>query len=506
MRGPGAAAYTAALFAASAAGALLFDPSRGTPPGTAALTAGALAAAAVCAVWLKLTGRLTEERAVMLLIAAGFFLRLGYGLYTPAEVRQHDVRLFGGGSGHAGYIEYILDNGRLPDFDPLSRWQFYHPPLHHVICACWMKLLTAAGFARERAAESLQFLTLFYSSVCMVLSRGIFRRLGLRGAGMVCAMAAVCFSPAFIMFSGSINNDILSITLTLAAAAAVMKWCDTAKAADAVAAAVFLGLGMSAKMSAAYAAPAIAAVFLIKLISARRAPRGTARRLAGQYALFGAVVFPLGLWWPVRNAVKFGTPPGYVPLLGVCDPQYVGGRSVFERLFIPFGDSLKSIFFGWGADGYYEYNVWSGLFKSSVFGEFDFSRFSPRTSGFDAVLFWANAALALAAFAALALALPRRGRGGYGIKEAFLHIFYAAVLGSYLIFCFGFPHTCSMNIRYASPLIVIGAAFLGKFAGRPPDRSAPGRLGTAARAAVWTAEALYCVSSAAVYILLGVPA
>lgn len=57
--------------------------------------------------------------------------------------------------GHAGYIRYLYDNGHLPDFDPLSRSQHYQPPLHHALCALWMRLNTAfLGLSLNQAAES----------------------------------------------------------------------------------------------------------------------------------------------------------------------------------------------------------------------------------------------------------------------------------------------------------------------------------------------------------------
>jgi prepilin signal peptidase PulO-like enzyme (type II secretory pathway) len=47
---------------------------------------------------------LTDRKIAVILIAAGFLLRLIYILYTPITYRQHDVWTFSHDFGHAGYI------------------------------------------------------------------------------------------------------------------------------------------------------------------------------------------------------------------------------------------------------------------------------------------------------------------------------------------------------------------------------------------------------------------
>ena len=74
-----------------------------------------------------------EEKWVILILTAGFLLKLVYVLYTGIGTRQHDVHSFTDSTnGHAGYIRYLYTYGHLPDFDPRQEFQFYHPPLHHM--------------------------------------------------------------------------------------------------------------------------------------------------------------------------------------------------------------------------------------------------------------------------------------------------------------------------------------------------------------------------------------
>ena len=217
-----AGGYLYMVLAVAAAACLLDPTGPAEVPGIVML--GGLAVVAAVGLYWYLTGRMTAGRLITLLIAAGFVLRLGYTLYTGAQQRQHDVEQFGGGVGHAGYIEYLYEHFSLPPGDPTATWQFYHPPLHHWLAACCMRLITACGGSYQRAVESIQYLTLLYSGFCMLLCRRLFELLGLRGRGAVAAMGVVCFYPAFILLAGSVNNDILSVTLMLAALVTALQW------------------------------------------------------------------------------------------------------------------------------------------------------------------------------------------------------------------------------------------------------------------------------------------
>ena len=70
---------------------------------------------------------------IIALFLLGIFIKLYYINYTETWERQHDVISFGADEGHAAYIEYILNNKSLPDFDPREKWGFFQPPLHHII-------------------------------------------------------------------------------------------------------------------------------------------------------------------------------------------------------------------------------------------------------------------------------------------------------------------------------------------------------------------------------------
>ena len=102
--------------------------------------AGISIAFAGCGVFIAYMGatkRLTSRHIIIILLVAGYALRVGYMLYTPATVRQHDTysKRF---NGHEAYAWTLFETGELPTSND---YQFYHPPLNAMIQAAFMRLV-----------------------------------------------------------------------------------------------------------------------------------------------------------------------------------------------------------------------------------------------------------------------------------------------------------------------------------------------------------------------------
>ena len=96
-------------------------------------------------------------------------MRLSYAAAYPAEDRQHDVF---DADGHLQYILRLADTWRLPDS---NNWQYNHPPLHHLLAAVWVKVFQWFGVTDQaQLAETLQFLTCFYSCAMLAVVYRIF--------------------------------------------------------------------------------------------------------------------------------------------------------------------------------------------------------------------------------------------------------------------------------------------------------------------------------------------
>ena len=446
--------------------------------------------------WYKI-GVLTPKRITLLLFAAGFLLRLVYVLYTGCMTRQHDVEVFGEGQGHSGYIEYIYSNNKLPDFDVRSVWQFYHPPLHHIIAAVFLKLQVLCAVDYNMACESIQILTLFYSSLCMIISYRLMRELGLTEKTTALIFAVTAFHPTFIIFAGSINNDILSITLSLASLLYTVRWYKNQTLKGMLKIALCVGLGMMTKLSVWMVAPAIAAVFIYAFFKSER--KRKILYYGKNYAAFGVVCVPLGLWWGIRNLLSFGVPLTYIPKISDANPQYVGYIPVFRRLFDFSLNQVQNVFDKWG-DPYYEYNPTIGLLKTAMFGEKINDADYPQISFFGTVLFWLGTILAILAAAAIIMSFKRN----FGIKQVPKILLLGTAFVTFIMyysFCITYDFTCTQNIRYATPQILIGSIYLGYMTDGVGEVRSRGLI--ILQRSLYLIIPLFCLFSALTYLMIG---
>lgn len=390
--------------------------------------------------------------------AIGFIWRFMYILITPITVRQHDVNTFGGEAGHAAYIEYLLNYRHLPDFDVTTRWQFYHPPLYHTISACWLGFLSAIGVDYGSACESIQILTLFYSVCCMIIGYKILKYFKLNGKALLISFAVFALHPTFIIFSGSINNDVLSVAFLLGAILNTLYWYRDSTVKNIVKIALCIGLGMMTKMSVALIAPAVAFVFIAVLYKKRK----YFSRIFAQFVVFGVICVPLGMWWSLRSLIKWNIPISYVPLMPKTVDQYVGNISILQRLTDFSAFQFTSVFDQFGQNGYFEFNPSIALFKTAVFGEgIREQNLSSKLIFIPQLLFWLGAVLAVVSLVLIVVYMFRRVKSMDTPLKLFILIAYGTLLLNYYVFCFTYPFTCTQNIRYISPLILIGALFIG---------------------------------------------
>ncbi len=435
--------------------------------------------------------KITEPQLLCLILAAGFLLRLGYLLYTGINERQHDFHSFTSKNGHAIYIKYLLDHHHLPDFDPRTVFQFYHPPLYHTVAALWIKGCQLVGMSWNRATEALQFLTLFCSMTCLLTVCRIGQALGLKKAGVRIATLLAACHPVFFFLTGSVNNDIMSIAFALGAILWTIRWYQAPSFRRILAIALCIGLGMMTKLSVAMVAPAIALVFLAKLLEERKKPAHT----LAQYGVFAAVCCPLGLWWSIRNLVLYHMPISYIPDLGGASSyQYNGDHSVFARLF---GWDFGSVFVRWGKP-YYDYRPIPGLLKTALFDEKNLTDYSKAVQVPCVILFYLSALLAVLTVVSLIRFICRKKDGQpLPIRVLFCGL-YLLLFFSYLQLCFQYPYTCTMNARYVVPLIALGCVLIGDLV----DRLIARKTKPAYTGATLTigSVCLFCLMSAYIFI------
>lgn len=454
-------------------------------------------------VWIifRLLKRLSELLNLCLVWGAGACLRLGFILRMPFWRMQHDVWSFTGEmddngciKGHAGYMMYLFQNGHLPNVDVRTVWQYYHPPLHHTLCALWMHLMSALGLKDDALYESIQVMPFIWSCLALAAFALILRELGLRGDALALPLALMAVHPQFIILSGSINNDMLSICLMLIALLFTIRWYKEPNMRHIIPLALAIGFGMMAKLSAWIAAPAAAIVFIVVFVRNIRKPLP----YLAQYGVFLLLCCPLALWWEIRNAIRWGVPFTYIPMLSNSSNQYVGFHSVWDRLFNFSPYQFTFIYDCYLGDGraYSEFNPLVGLFKTAMFDEYVNTEHTPAVAGFGDALFWMQVILALLALVLMVWMLFRS-------KERLplrigLFATWAVTVLSYYSFCLTFAHTCTQSARYATPAIYIPLIFLGLWSRDCKN----GRTAAVLRGVTVGISAVFILLSAAVYGVL----
>lgn len=175
-----------------------------------------------------------------------------------------------------------------------------------------------------------------------------------------------------------------------------------------------------------------------------------------QYAVFLLISVPLGLWYPIRNLIRFGQPLTYVlDLKGTSMPS-IADVSLWKRI-LPWG--VENWFWPAFADVYHDYNMPEYLLKSALFGEFTFDNMGV----FAVVLLLLHSLLALLSLAAViyvAVTFRRRRRAlSLGIVSM-----YILWMLSYIFFNIRYPYGCSMDYRYVAMVGVAGALALAVMA------------------------------------------
>jgi len=411
----------------------------------------------------RLTPGVSGERLVfwlcVTLITLGFALRLYYNDLTPYNVSKHDLGYATGlhsgyvGSGHLGYIEHICRTGALPDFDPSTRWSFYNPPLFHILASVILGLFHFPGEGIDTGAwELVQLLPSVAILFAVIGTYRLLRELGAHGVPLLIGVTIVSFHPSLSYLSLTLNNDALAFTFTVWAVYYAVRWFREPKMRTILALAACIGLGMMTKLSVALVAPPVALLFAVRFF--RDKTWGT---YIGQFAAFLGVCVPLGLFWGIRNYLRFELSPLYVQALPETSSQNISGYSIAERFGFPSSEELFRVNSSWSRPNP-DYNVWGQTLRTSLF---DDNMLSWESVGEE----WGRLLMLLSVILAVLLLLTfvwgmlRRGQHSVPLR-IFFGGFFLLTLAYFVKFCIDFPMTCTLHFRYLLPLLLLGAVGL----------------------------------------------
>lgn len=404
-----------------------------------------------------------RDTAVILrfILIGSFLFHALYVLFLPYNFSRHDAGSFVGfdsnefNDGHFGYIEYLYKMKKLPDFDPRDRWCFYNPPFFHIVTAVFLGITRQMGVAAPLCYEGMQIVTLFASSLTIWLLYKIMEQLVKKETAVMLFTAMIAFHPFFMIYSAELTNDILSTCLMLLAFYYTLRWHEEHTMSSILVIALAVGLAMFTKLNAAMIAFGIAFIFLWDFWE----NRAQYRKYIAQFAAFLAVCAPIGLFWPIRNLLRFGMPILYIQTLPENCPYYIDGASILERAGVSSNGQLAYPFPT--LDPAVEKNIWTQLFRTALFDEWSLADRGTMAETWGLLLFWVTILLALVLNAALIWSLVKKGTVRREIK-IFIVITYLTMLVSYIKFCFDEPFISTMNFRYIALAMlfpILGGAF-----------------------------------------------
>ncbi len=434
--------------------------------------------------------------AVFYTMLSGMFLKLMYVIYTPVWCRQHDVIDFGAGEGHAGYIEYILSHKALPDFDPRSVWAFFQPPLHHIISAVWMWVNIRLKLPEKQVYKNVQILPLVYMFLLMFTVYLICNELKLRAGGKAVALLITSFHPIYILMSGSINNDALSVMLTVVALYVAILWYIYPTTAKIILLALSIGLAMAAKLSSALIAPPVALMMIYKIV--KDTGKFKDRQKIISYVLelipFALIVFPIGLWWSIRNKILFDMPMGYIPEVG----EQVKDMGIAARLF-DIRTASPFLYMKSNGFAYDEYNLVLATIKSSLFGEGNFAGISPLLTVTGWILLLLAVIILIMQFAGMVRTCTVSEAGPDNGLKILLCSGVIVFVAGYLAFALKGGNLSAMDPRYCAAAVSMLSVFLGLWYDR---LAATGKV--IASRLIMILSAAFATVAALFYILVGV--
>ena len=375
-------------------------------------------------------------------------ISLGYNLYTPYWLRQHDSRNFYSPEfgGHFGYIGYIYNNLCLPQGSPMGIWCFSNPPFFYIISTIVIKLFEIFHFSIDNCFEILQLLTFGYYIIFIIYLYKILKELNLQKI-IIPTLLFVSLSPALIIMSGSINNDMLSNTLSIMAIYYTIIWYKKDSLKILLKIALTISLAIMTKISSALIAVAIAFVFLIKLIKNKK----NIKKYICHFTIFAIISLPIGLWFPIKNLVLYNIPITYVQSVDPSNEANISKYTYFDRFFKINNTHLNTININMSSENA-EYNIFNTTLKSFIIDEhIDYEENNLLNIVIPSIFYISVISSILYLINICYIFKDRKNINNW--LYFFLLISIIQII-AYINFCFNYPFTFTMNFRYIIPTLI----------------------------------------------------
>ena len=375
------------------------------------------------------------------LMIIGVLVRTLYMLKTNIYIRQHDVETLDS-NGHLAYIYELFKLGKLPF---RNDWQFYQPPLFHILGALWLKFNNLIGIKMDRALEGIQVLTVIFSSITMIYAYKIVDKIKIGDKYKLLINSFMIFYPTFIILSGSINNDCLLVMLEFAIIYHLINWYENSNWLNTIILAIVTGLCVMTKLNGAIMAVPILYIFIKKFIESFKYDKDKLPSIFKKIVIFGIISLTIGLWFQVRGYILFDKAEVPEP----SDFTKVSSYTIKDRFIsLDYKSLLKNPYCYIPG----EYNIYTYLIKSSIFGEYNFN-----FNGMYAIMYL------LVNFILIILSTIYIFKYIFSKKNVILNVLlftWLINIISFYLFNIKYPFFCSMDYRYIVPTVLTGIVLL----------------------------------------------
>lgn len=386
------------------------------------------------------------------IILCGFILRIGYMLYTPCNVRSHDLgelELGPNDYGHAAYILKLMIYKHLPLTNDI---QFYHPPLFYFLSAVVSALVNQILHSESYfdLVDAAKIVSCFASCATLLVCRHFCDDLKLRPDAQCLVLTILSFFPNFFLLAGRVNNDSLVVLFMFTAILYTYRWYQETSIRNTLGLALAFGCGMMTKMSCITIALFTAFVMCVVLYKAYKSHK--VMPVIAKLLLFGLISLPLGLWYPIRNYLLFDQPLNYVLELPRDSELFCGDIPFFQRFLSIDLSNLWSTPF---ADAWSDHNIPAYILKNSLFGEFSYNvpSFAPI------ILLLLNILLVFCSlFAFVKLVISKKIALELRVG---LPLLWGIIIIFYNYFNVRYPFGCTMDFRYIVPTVFLGCLAIG---------------------------------------------
>ena len=268
----------------------------------------------------------------------------------------------------------------------------------------------------------------------MIIVYKICERLKLKDNYRYMALLFIAFHPTMIILSGSINNDILMIFFEVLIILLLIDWYNDPSIKRTIFLAIATGFCVMTKTNGAIMAIPILYIFAKKFyIIKKNFGLQEIKSLVRKILLFGIISLPIGLWYPIRNLIKFSS---YSFVLDSGNYLYTGHYSLVSRFFtISFNELFD--FANFATD----HNLPAYLIKSSLFGEYSF----PNINSIKIIIILLCIILT-GIFLVMMIRYIIKDRKNIVINTLII-TFFTSIISMY-VFNYLYPNICSMDFRY----------------------------------------------------------